>query len=77
MGRKLETFEVSGRYVQSPDDIAMYVRRVRESAPPLILAIVGSIFLEDWIRVMLQNFETPPYPRVKKIKLKKKIACMF
>ena len=47
------TLKVSGHYVQSPDDIAMYVRRVRELAPPLFLAIVGSIFVEDWIRVML------------------------
>ena len=29
------TLEVSGPYVQSLDDIAMYVRQVRESAPPL------------------------------------------
>ena len=45
------TLEVSGRYVQSLDDLAMYVRRVRELAPPLFLAIVGLIFKEDWTRV--------------------------
>ena len=34
-GLNRETLKVSGRYVQSLDDIAMYVRRVKESAPPL------------------------------------------
>ena len=51
-GLNRKILKVSGRYVQSPDDIAMYVRRVRESTPPLFLAIVGSIFEEDWTRVM-------------------------
>ena len=46
-GSNRETLEVSSRYVQSPDDIAMYVRRVRESAPPLFLAIVVLIFVGD------------------------------
>ena len=34
-GSNRETLEVSGRYVQSPDDIAMCVRQERESALPL------------------------------------------
>ena len=63
-GSNRETLEVSGRYVKSSGDIAMYVRRVRESAPPLFLAIVGSIFVEDWIIVTSQNFKDPPYPKV-------------
>ena len=50
-GSKREILEVSGRCVQSPNDIAMYVRRVRESAPPLFLAIVGLIFTEDLTKV--------------------------
>ena len=47
-----EAFEVSGCYVQSPDDIVMYVRRVRELTPPLSLAIVDYILARDWARVM-------------------------
>ena len=39
-GSNRETLEVNGRYVQSPDDIVKCVRRVRESTPPLFLAIV-------------------------------------
>ena len=57
----------------SPDDIAVYIRRVRESAPPLFSATVGSIFVEDWTRVMSQNFRTVFVPK----SLKVKIAYMF
>ena len=41
-----EAPKVSSLYVASPDDIAVYIRRVRESAPPLFSATVGSIFVE-------------------------------
>ena len=51
-GSNREILEVNGRCVQSPDDIAMYVRRVRESTPPLFLAIVDYILAGDWTRVM-------------------------
>ena len=44
--------EVSSLYVVSSDDIVVHIRRVRESAPPLFSTIVGSIFVEDWTRVM-------------------------
>ena len=47
-----EVFEVNGHYVQSPDDIAMYVRPVRESTPPLFLAIIDYILAGGWTRVM-------------------------
>ena len=40
-GSNREILEISGHCVQSLDDIAMYVRQVRESAPPLFLAIGG------------------------------------
>ena len=46
-GSNSETLEVSSRYVPSPDDIAMHIKRVRELAPLLFSAIVGSIFVED------------------------------
>ena len=72
-GSNSEILEVSSRYVPSPDDIAMQVRRVRELAPPLFLATVGSIFVEDWTRVMSQNFKELSIPT----SLKVKIACMF
>ena len=61
-GSNREVLKVSSRYVASPDDIAMHVRRVRESAPPLFLATVGSIFVEDWTRVMSQNLRALSVP---------------
>ena len=51
-GSNREALEVSSHYVASPDDIVVYIRRVRESAPPLFSPTVGSIFVEDWTRVM-------------------------
>ena len=56
-GSNTENHEVSSRYVSSPNDIATYIRRMRESAPPLFTAVGGSIFVEDWTRVMSQNFK--------------------
>ena len=61
------------RYVPSPDDIAMHIRRVRESAPLLFSAKVGSIFVECWTRVMSQNYKALSIPK----SLKVKIAYMF
>ena len=72
-GSNSEVPEVSSRYVPSTDDIAMHIRRVRESASSLFSATVGSIFVEDWIRVMSQNFKALSIPK----SLKLKIACMF
>ena len=68
-----EAPEVSSRYVPSPVDIAIHIRRVRESAPSLFSATVSSIFVEDWTRVMPQNFKAFFVPKSLKIK----IACMF
>ena len=33
-GSNREASKVSSRYVASPDDITVYIKRVRESAPP-------------------------------------------
>ena len=68
-----EILEVSSRYVPSSDDIALYIRRVRESAPPLFTVVAGSIFVEDWTRVMSQNFKALSIPRSVNVKM----ACMF
>ena len=46
-GSNREAPEVSSRYVASQDDIAVHIKKMRELAPPLFLAIVGSIFMED------------------------------
>ena len=75
---KLEWFKQIGlgvtiRYVPSPDDIVIQIRRVRESASPLFSATVGSIFVEDWTRVMSQNFKAFSVPK----SLKVKIAYLF
>ena len=51
-GSNGEALKVSNYYVASPDDIAVYIRRVRKSAQSLFLATIGSIFVEDWTRVM-------------------------
>ena len=62
--------EVTSCYVPSPDDIAIQIRRVRESAPPLFSATVDSIFVEGWTRVMSQSFKALSIP--KSLKKKKK-----
>ena len=46
-GSNREILEVSGHCVQSPDDIAMCVRQVRESTSSLFLAIVDYIIAGD------------------------------
>ena len=70
-GSNREAPEVSSRYVASLNDIAVYIRRVKESAPSLFSATVGSIFVEDWTRVMSQNLRALPK------NFKVIIACMF
>ena len=65
--------EVTNLYVPSPDDIAIQIRRVTELDLPLFSATVCSIFVEDWTRVMSQNFKALSVPK----SLKVKIACMF
>ena len=69
-GSNKEALEVTSRYMPSP---AIQIRRVRESGPPLFSAIVSSIFVEDWTRVMSQNFRALSIPK----SLKVKISCMF
>ena len=72
-GSNTEVPEVSSRYVSSPDDIAMYIKRMRESTPSLFTAVVGSIFVEYWTWVMSQNFKALSIPKNVKVK----IACML
>ena len=72
-GSNSEVPEVSIRYVPSPDDVAVHIRRARESAPPLFSATVGSIFLEDWTRIMSQNLKILSVPK----SLKVRIAYLF
>ena len=72
-GSNSEVPKVSCRYVPSLDDIAVHIRRVRESAPPLFSATIGSIFVEDWTKVMSQNLKLLFVPK----SLKVRIACLF
>ena len=72
-GSNREAPEVSSRYVASLDDIAVHIRLVRESALPLFSVTIGSIFVEDWTRVMSQNFRAIFVPK----NIKVMIACMF
>ena len=55
-GSNGEASEVNRHYEISPDDIAVHIRRMRESVPPLFSATIGSIYVEDWTRIMSQNF---------------------
>ena len=72
-GSKIKVPEVSSRYVPSLDDIAVHIRRVRESTPPLFSATVGSMFVEDWTRFMSQNLKILSVPK----SLKVRITCLF
>ena len=72
-GSNSEVPEVSSHYVPSSDDIVMHIRRVWESTSLLCSATVDSIFVEDWTRVMSQNFKAIFIPK----SLKVKVACMF
>ena len=72
-GSNREAPEVSSHYVASSDDIAIHVRWVRESAPPLFSTTIGSTFVEDWTKVMSQNLRALSVPR----NLKVMIAWMF
>ena len=72
-GSNREAPEVSSLYVASLDDIAVPIRRVRESVLPLFSATVGSIFVKDWTRVMSQNLRALFVPK----SLKVIVACMF
>ena len=46
-GSNSEVPKVSSRYVLTLDDLAVHIKQVRESVPPLFLATIGSIFVED------------------------------
>ena len=72
-GSNREAPNVSSRYVASPDDVVVYIKRVRESTPPSFSTTIGSIFVEDWTRVMSQNLRALFVPK----NLKVMIACMF
>ena len=72
-GSNKEALEITSRYVPSPDNIVIQIRQVRESAPPLFSTTISSIFMEDWTKVMSQNFKALSVPKG----LKVKIACMF
>ena len=59
--------------VPSSNDVVGCIRRVRESAPPLFTTVVGSIFVEDWTRIMSQTLKMLSVPK----SLKVRIACLF
>ena len=65
-GSNGEALEVSSRYVASLDDIVVHIRRVMESALPLFSTTVGSTFVEDWTRIMSQNFRALSYLKILK-----------
>ena len=72
-GSNSEVPKVTSHYVSTLDDLAIHIRRVRDSAPPLFSATVGSIFVEDWTRVMSLSLKFFSVPK----SLKVKVACLF
>ena len=68
-----EVPEVTSRYVSTLDDLAVHIKLVRESAPPLFSPTVSSIFVEDWTRVMSLSLKFFSVPK----SLKVKVACLF
>ena len=72
-GSNGEAPEVNSRYEIPPNDIAVHIRRMRESAPPLFSTSIDSIYVEDWTRVTSQNFRALSIPK----NLKVTIACIF
>ena len=72
-GSNSEVLEVTSRYVPTLDDIVVHIKRVRKSAPPLFSATVGSMFMEDWTRVMSLSLNFFSIPK----SLKVKVACLF
>ena len=72
-GSNSEDLDVSSHYVPSPNDIAMHIRRVKESARPLFSATIGSVFVENWTKVMSQNLKVLSTPK----SLKVRIAYLF
>ena len=72
-GSNNEVPEVSSHYVPSLDELAVHIRRVREFAKLLFSATVGSIFVEDWTRVMSLKLKVLSVPK----SLKVRIACLF
>ena len=72
-GSNREALDVTSCYVPSLDDIAIQIRRMRETVLPLFSVTVGSIFVGDWTRVMSQNFKALSIPK----SLNLKIAYMF
>ena len=65
--------EVNSRHKISLDEITIYIRRMKESNPPLFSARIDSIDVEDWIIVISQNFRALFIPK----RLRVAIPCMF
>ena len=72
-GSNGKTPEINNCYEISLDDIAIHIRRMREFASPIFSATIDSIYVEDWTKVMSQNFRALSIPK----NLKVTIACMF
>ena len=72
-GSNKEAPEVNSHYEASLDDTAIHIRRMRESKTPFFTAEYKYVGVEDWTRVMSQNFRFLSVPK----NLKVKIACTF
>ena len=72
-GSNSEVLEVNSRYVPSLDDLQVHIRRVREFGLLLFSAIVRSVFVEYWTRVMSLNLKVLSTPN----SLNVRVACLF
>ena len=68
-----EVLEVISHYEVFLDETEAHIRRMRESKPPFFTAEYETIGVEEWTRVMSQNFRALSVPK----NLKVKIAYMF
>ena len=57
---------MNSRYEISPDEVAIHIKRMRESNPLVFSTSIDSLDVEECIIVMPQNLELFLYPRALK-----------
>ena len=72
-GSNGEDSEVNSFHEISPNEIAIYIRRMREYNKPVFSDSIDSMSVEEWTVVMSQNFRALFIPN----SLRVAIACLF
>ena len=65
-GLNKEASEVNSRYMASPNDIAVYIKRVRKSALPLFSATIGSSLWKIGPKLCPRTVELSSYLKISK-----------